>query len=124
MTNFHTYFDSKNNLVIMVKLTNGVIIGGFTVTPFLSERVPSTNKGKGFLFSLTTEKTFQMRSEPKQSITTYDHFFLILGNAEIRLRAGEKKVFSNFGIATSTFDNLGYPRTSFLGVQEQANNEL
>jgi hypothetical protein len=49
-------------------------------------------------------------------MTTYDRFFLILGNADIRLKAGEKKVFSNFGIATSAFDNEGYTRTSFLGV--------
>jgi hypothetical protein len=106
----------------MVKLANGTIIGGFTATPFLAERVPNGNRGQGFLFSLTAEKTFKMRIDPRQSITTYDHFFLILGNAEIRLRAGEKKVFSNFGIATSTFDNVGYPRTSFLGVQDQTNN--
>jgi hypothetical protein len=49
-------------------------------------------------------------------MTTYDRFFLILGNADIRLKAGENKLFSTFGIATSAFDNEEYPRTSFLGV--------
>jgi hypothetical protein len=119
-TNFHTYFDNKSNLLVMVKLLNGTIIGGFTVNPFMPERVPSSNKGKGFLFTLTAEKSFPMRADPKQSTTTYDHFFFILGNAEIRLRAGEKKFFSNFGISTSTFDNQGYPRPLFL--QDQVSN--
>jgi hypothetical protein len=35
----------------------------------------------------------------------YDKYFLIIGNAEIRIRSGEDKVFSNFGIATSFYNN-------------------
>ena len=37
----------------------------------------------------------------------YDKFFLIYGNAEIRIKYGEKKVYSNFGINNSYFFNRG-----------------
>jgi hypothetical protein len=111
-------------LVIIIKLTNGTIIGGFTVDPFLPHRVPNLNKRQGFLYSLTAGRTFQMKIDIQQPITTYDRFFLVLGNNDIRLKAGENKLFSNFGIATSAFDNEGYPRTSFLGVQDQTINEV
>jgi hypothetical protein len=49
---------------------------------------------------------------------------LILGNAEIRLKSQEKKVFSNFGIANSTFDTAGDLRTTFLKVKDSGNNDL
>jgi hypothetical protein len=45
----------------MVKLANGTVIGGFTVEPFLANRVPNVNNGQGFLFSLTAERAFQMK---------------------------------------------------------------
>jgi hypothetical protein len=35
---------------------------------------------------------------------TYDPYYVIFGNAEMRIRTGEKKVFSNFGIQNSYFD--------------------
>ena len=37
----------------------------------------------------------------------YDKFFLIYGNSEIRLKYGEKKVFSNFGINSGNFLSRG-----------------
>lgn len=55
---------------------------------------------------------------------SYDNYYFIFGNAEIRLKSQEKKVFSNFGIANSTFDNGSDPRTKFLNVLEMTNNEL
>ncbi len=40
----------------------------------------------------------------KRSVS-YDDYFLIYGNSEIRIRSQENKVFSNFGIANGYFDN-------------------
>jgi len=31
-SNFHTYIDKKDNLLVVVKISNGTIIGGFTNT--------------------------------------------------------------------------------------------
>lgn len=38
-TNFHSYFDKKENLFVIVKLCNGTLIGGFTVYPFDPDKV-------------------------------------------------------------------------------------
>ena len=37
----------------------------------------------------------------------YDPYFLIFGNAELRIKTGEKTVFSNFGIMNSYFNSRG-----------------
>ena len=37
----------------------------------------------------------------------YDPFFLIFGNSELRLRFGDKKVYSNFGVANGYFLSKG-----------------
>lgn len=34
-----------------------------------------------------------------------DEFFLIFGNSELRLRRGEWKVYSNFGIANGSYES-------------------
>ena len=38
---------------------------------------------------------------------TYDAFYLIVGNSEIRLKHGEQKVFSNFGINNAYYHSKG-----------------
>ena len=47
---------------------------------------------------------------------TYDKFFLIFGNSELRLKQGEVKFFSNFGIANSFYDSNGDKYTVLNGV--------
>ena len=37
----------------------------------------------------------------------YDPYFLIFGNAELRIKTGEKTVFSNFGIMNSYYNSRG-----------------
>lgn len=122
LVNFHNYFDRVDNLIVFIKISNGTIIGGFTVYPVDPERIH--RPGRGFLFSLTGRKVYPLRTQPKLPVVSYDNYFFLFGNAEIRLKSQEKKVFSNFGIANSTFDNGNEPRTSFLNVKEMSNNEL
>jgi hypothetical protein len=123
-TNIHKYIDGKERLISFVKLTNGTVIGGFTIYPYEQEKNEAAGRGKGFLFSLTLEKVFKQKIDARQGVTTYDNFYYIFGNAEIRIRTQEKKVFSNFGIATSTFDADKVSRADFLGVRDNSNNEV
>jgi hypothetical protein len=106
----------------MVKLSNGIIVGGFTDTT-LKEGVPSTN-GKGLFFNLNHERVFKSRIGTTQNVTTYDRSYFILGNAEIRLRTGEKKIYGGFGISRSYFDYLDFPPTDFRSLANSHNNEL
>jgi hypothetical protein len=45
----------------------------------------------------------------------YDDFFLIFGNAELRIRANEKIIFSNFGIGNSFFNPRGKKVHDLIG---------
>jgi hypothetical protein len=67
------------------------------------------------LFSVTNRLTFKMKKDPKMPVVSYDDFFFIFGNSEIRLKTQEKKLFSNFAVAASTFDNLSEQKATFLG---------
>ena len=53
--------------------------------------------------SLTNEKAYHLLEGKKPNSS--DNFFLIFGNSELRLKHGEWKVFSNFGIANGFFNN-------------------
>lgn len=77
--NFHNYFDKKENLLLIVELSNGTVIGGFTTYPYNSEK--TQKPGYGFLYSLTNEKVYMQRADPKQPVAPYDIYFYILGNA-------------------------------------------
>jgi len=87
-------------MLILIKLMNGVVLGGFSAFPF--EDQPK-RPGKGLIFSLTAEKTFKMKKDPRVGVYTPDTFFLIFGSSELRLKYTEKKFYSNFGVANGTF---------------------
>jgi hypothetical protein len=46
---------------------------------------------------------------------TYDDYYLIFGNSELRLRSGDNKLFSNFGIGNSSFAHNGHTLNDLLG---------
>lgn len=76
--NFFKYITDIKNIMLLVKLVNGTIIGGFTVFPFEKE---VQRPGKGFIFSLTAERIFKMKREPRVAVTSNDPFFLIIGSS-------------------------------------------
>lgn len=48
-------------------------------------------------------------------VVSYDDFFFIFGNSELRIKTQERKLFSNFAVAASTFDSMGAQKVDFLG---------
>jgi len=54
----------------------------------------------------------------------FNEFFIIFGNAEIRIRANEKTVFSNFGIAASFFNPRNKKVHDLLGEGESRQVEF
>jgi hypothetical protein len=81
--NFHHYIDEHPNFCIIIRLKNERIIAGFSVSP-LSEKKTATQGG--IICSLTEKKTYKLH-EGKRSVT-YDKYFLIFGNSELRLKHG------------------------------------
>jgi len=63
--------------------------------------------------SLNNRKSFPVI--PGKRSVSYDTFFLIIGNSEIRLKNQEWKVFSNFGIANSFYNSNGCGVNELLG---------
>lgn len=76
--NYFNYIAGIKNVMLLVKLKNGTMVGGFTVFPFVVE---VERPGKGFIFSLSAEKSFKMKKQPKVAVTTNDPFFLIIGSS-------------------------------------------
>lgn len=75
-------------------------------------------KSEALILSLTNYKYFPintLKNNPKKDKKdmkpmlgmVYDKYFLIYGNSEIRIKSGEKKLFSNFGINNSYFFSRG-----------------
>lgn len=59
-------------------------------------------KEDSLLMSVTNRRMF--RKKPGARGLVYDKFYYILGNAELRIRTNEKKVFSNFAIVNTNFE--------------------
>ena len=51
--------------------------------------------------------------------TNYDDFYFVLGNSELRIKTGEKTLFSNFGIANSCFRARGHKVSTLLGTSDR-----
>ena len=118
--NFHKYIDGKENILLIVKLTSGCIIGGYCATSFLKDKLERHKKG--FLFSLLSFEYGELtRFNPKESsnhpLTTYDEYFMIFGNSELRIKSQERKIYSNFGANAGMFATEGWKVGQLLGGQ-------
>ena len=109
--NFHQYFDGKENIVLVVKTSNGQFIAGFSEDSFKEGKHPQKD---GLIISMTNKTTFTLR-EVNKNATIYDKLFIIFGNSEIRIRVLEAKVFSNFNIVNSFYNPKGHKVHSILG---------
>ena len=45
------------------------------------------------------------RDRPQARITSYDDYFLLFGNYDLKIQAEKSKVESNFGMGTSYFES-------------------
>ena len=109
-TDFHKYIDNKPHLLIIIKLPTH-FIAAYTEDAF----IPKTQSSKdGMLINITSKKVYYLNIANKKAIT-YDEFYLIFGNSEIRIKAQENKIFSNFGINSSYYNAKGDKRVDYLG---------
>ena len=120
--NFHNYFDDKDNLLLLIKTVTGAVVGGYTRFPY--HKKDWQKPGEGFIFSLTSEKVFLRKKDPKTAVAPYDDQFMLFGNAELRIKTNISKVFSNLGIGTATFEAEGFSRSEFLGLEKDNEVEM
>lgn len=72
------------------------------------------------LISLKSGEAFDLLPQPPNSKTgnkgmIYDEYFLIFGNSEIRIKAANKEVYSNFAINNAYFNSRGFTVDVMLG---------
>lgn len=84
-------------------MANGTYTAGFSEGKFDSKE-PS--KKDGIIISLTNEKYFTL-VKPNTRAITYDDFYIIFGNSELRLKCLENRLFSNFGISNGYYNSRG-----------------
>lgn len=109
-TNPHRYIDNQKNIILIAKTIYGKYIAAFS-----GEKIASTgcSAGLGLLISIWNRMTFETLKNKRP--VTYDEFFIIFGNSEMRIKSQESKVFSNFGINNGYYNNRGHKVDSFLG---------
>ena len=98
--NIHRYVDNHPNLMLLLKLENGWICGGYSESSFYPKMISDKD---GIIFSVSAQECFQLKTQNKRAIT-YDDFFIIFGNSELRVKTQEGKLFSNFGINAAYYD--------------------
>jgi hypothetical protein len=85
-------------------------LGAFTTSKLEKYyRESSNNTSFIFTFSKKDKITFYPISYSKDQAKslTYDEYFLIVGNSEIRLRFGQMVVYSNYGISNAYYETRG-----------------
>jgi hypothetical protein len=107
--NFHRYIDEIPNILVLVKLANGRMLACYTNQPFK----PQCTGEDAFIMVLNTGNIYELKKGSRA--ISYDEYYLLFGNSEIRLRSGESLIFSNFGIANSNFDNKGQSVDALFG---------
>ena len=102
-----------------MKTTNGVLISGYYSGNY-NEKDNLTDFS--MLISLTNSDCYlllpdSIDNKGNKKINkgmVYDKLHATYGNAELRIKTGEKKVFSNFGIMNSYFDHRGKKIADFM----------
>ncbi len=66
------------------------------------------------MFALRNKKVFKTKKEAtnkynqtKPRPITYDEFFLIWGNSDIRIKSGTNELFSSYGTANASYEEVG-----------------
>lgn len=96
---FHSYVDNKSNFLLIIRLVNNNIIGGFCPYPMAKHGSPNA----GFLFNLSSNSVYPLKEG--RICFTYDEYYLTLGNAELRIRIGDNHVYSSFGTQNEHFNS-------------------
>ena len=106
--NIHKYIDNRPNIILLIKTDQKACLGAYSQSGF-KEKVLSNQPG--LLVSLNNQQIFK---NTKKAVI-YDEHEVIFGNYDLRVKAGDHKVSSNFGSIGSFYDNRGYNVTVLLG---------
>ncbi len=111
-TNFHKYIDEKPHIFLLVKMYNDQIIACYSEPPFKSKS--NVDYKEGFMFGLKNRRIFSRKVAPTNANNrtpprpiTYDDYFLIWGNSDLRIRSGKDELYSNYATSNASFEEVG-----------------
>ena len=93
-------------------MSNGQIIAGYSEPAFK----PKTNVDfrTGFMFAFKNRKIFTVKKEPTTKFNktqpkpiTYDEYFLMWGNSDIRIKSGTNELYSGYATANCCYEERG-----------------
>jgi len=106
--NLHAAIDHKPNLLLIIQLINGIVLGGFTQEGIK----PGCHSAKGFLFSLSRKEVFPRVAG---SVVTYHPEYIIFGKEELKIKEKQMLLQSNFGEKDYCFDCKNKDINYFIG---------
>lgn len=113
ISSFHNYFDHKQCILLVVQSQQNVFLAGYYHGEFVPKQAATED---GLLMSLSKRKTYNL-VKPKEKAIVYDDYYIIFGNAELRIKSSDNIIFSNFGINNSFYHSQGDTVQNFLGEQ-------
>ena len=122
-TNFHELIDNHSNLVIVIETEHALVAayysGVLEASGVMDQEALILSLDKRRVIRLNNARNYpNVPRDPREARVirslTYDPYYLIFGNAELRVRAGEEKVFSNLGINNSYFNSEGWRAKDLL----------
>ena len=97
-----------------------MLVAAYSQEPLVEGR---ENCKEGFLASLTNQKSYYLKkSNPKARLTSYNEYYIVFGNAELRIKSGGLKVESNVGSSIRFFNtgSLSSPEVLFGRPNKEA----
>jgi hypothetical protein len=113
--NIHKYIDGLPHLLLLIRTEHGQAIAAYSQGAFKPKTISNRD---GLLINLNSQKVFPN----SRKAIVYDEVEVIFGNFDLRLRAGESKLFSNFASNNSFYECKGESINSLLG--EGKNREV
>jgi hypothetical protein len=123
---FHTYIDNKPQIVLIVKMKSGQIIAGYSQPPFKPKN--NVDYKEGFMFAFKNKKVFTVKTQPTNKANktipkpiTYDEYFIMWGNSDIRIKTGTQELYSNYSTGNGSYEEKGNKNSmvSDLFLQEE-----
>lgn len=106
-TNVHKYIDDIQSLLCIIKTKCATIAGYYPGA--LTEKETTLDKG-GLIVSVDNNQSYRLQERKNATDRVYrgmvyDKYFIIFGNSEIRVKSGDRVLFSNFGVNNSYFNS-------------------
>jgi hypothetical protein len=109
-TNIHVYIDNIPNIVLLAKTRQGWHFACYFQGTLNAKMGVDSS---GLIVSLTNRRCYRCREG--QRAVNYDKLYLIFGNSEVRVKADECRVLSNFGVNNGVYKAEGDRVGDLLG---------